>query len=316
MFHVQALRSILNGGLINSAPLWVVLLLTVLSATLWFLTDIWRLVILPIWLLGLLVLAATVLYQYKLFIPIASPIVAAMVSVFARYAIDVARRKQERDWLRNSFGSYVSPQIMEQIERGEIEPGVNGKKMNICVQFSDIRQFTYRAEMMQPDELNDFLNKYFTAMTRIIHAHGDTVDKFIGDGIMAFYGAPSQLENNARSAVEASLQMLERTKSLSIELKLNPPLAIGIGLHLGEATVGHFGSDERHEYTAIGDTVNLASRVESLTKEKGCALLVTKSVLAQVPQLASGFIPLGNTEVRGHTPVDLYGTARYEVDFK
>jgi class 3 adenylate cyclase len=161
------------------------------------------------------------------------------------------------------------------------------------------------------------LNRYFTEMTHCVHVHGGTVDKFIGDGMMCFFGAPQPLANSCESAVAAGKEMLTRLEALNKKFadeKLEP-LAIGIGLHFGEVVLGHVGSDDRHEYTAIGDAVNTASRVEGLTKGVGFTLVVSRDVWDQLSD-KQNFEELGAHKVKGRSAVALYGYigSRTEVD--
>jgi adenylate cyclase len=140
--------------------------------------------------------------------------------------------------------------------------GVNQK---ITVLFADIRCFTAISEKEKPENVVGLLNKYFSAMTEVICDHGGTLDKFTGDGLMAIFGAPTASEEDALNAVKAAIMMQKRLEPLNAELASEGygRISVGIGLHTGEATVGYIGSDMRSEYTAIGDTVNLASRLES-----------------------------------------------------
>jgi adenylate cyclase len=135
----------------------------------------------------------------------------------------------------------------------------------ITVLFADIRGFTAISEKENPEKIVGLLNQYFSAMSEIIFAHGGTLDKYIGDGLMAIFGAPTTTPEDALNAVKAAAAMQKRLISLNHELQAEgfSQISVGMGLHTGEATIGYVGSDKRSEYTAIGDTVNLASRLES-----------------------------------------------------
>ena len=188
------------------------------------------------------------------------------------------------------------------------QPGLGGQRYRICVLFADIRGFTERSESMTPEAALTLLNDYFNRVTACIHDAGGTVDKFLGDGIMAFFGVPQTLENPCEPAFQAARDMLARLESLNRELEARgePPIAIGVGLHAGEAVVGHVGSDTRHDYTAIGDTVNVASRLEGLTKDVNFPLVCSVTVIGA---LAGGaqFVALGERAIKGHRPVEVYG---------
>jgi class 3 adenylate cyclase len=179
------------------------------------------------------------------------------------------------------------------------------------VVFIDVRGFTARAEALGPETVITLLNRYFDQVITATHEHGGTIDKFMGDGIMAYFGAPQRIPNPAAAAVAASKQILNRMGRLNAQLRTEgtEPIEISIGIHAGEAVVGHIGSKERYEYTAIGDVVNVASRLESLTKEVGYALVCTRGVIEEVED-REGFVELGERPIRGHSPIELYGYDR------
>ncbi|MCU1309293.1 MAG: putative transrane sensor domain protein [Candidatus Angelobacter sp.] len=174
----------------------------------------------------------------------------------------VAHRK-----LRNQFSQYVSPEVVERIIEHGVELG--GTRRKITVLFSDIRGFTTLSERTAPENLVAQLNEYLSAMSEVIISHGGYLDKFIGDGILAIYGAPVEQKDAAWKAVSSAMKMLERLAELNAKWKAEGrnELDIGIGIHSGEAIVGNIGSWRKLEYTAVGDTVNTASRIESKTKQ-------------------------------------------------
>jgi adenylate cyclase len=308
LVHAQVLRSMLNGGLVQRASRALVGIFVVLGAALIFLSSGARTAI--IYVLYLVALAAGMLFALRSgwFFEAAGPAVAATLAVGGRFVNDAVLHARERATLRNAFGGYVSPQIMDEILAGRIAPGLGGNRERVCILFSDIRDFTTRSEHMAPEALIEMLNKYFNEMTRCVHEQGGTVDKFIGDGMMCFFGAPQPLANPAESGVAAARGMLERLDVLNatfVGLGL-PPLRIGIGLHVGEVIVGHVGSDERHEYTIIGDAVNTASRIEGLCKSVGYPLVVSKDVWAELSEQGK-FTPLGEHAVKGRSAVHVYG---------
>jgi len=199
---------------------------------------------------------------------------------------------------------------MRDLLAGRADAGTAGRRREVCLLFSDIRGFTTRSEKLPPEAVVALLNRYFEEMVAAIHSHGGTVDKFIGDGLMAFFGAPQALADPAAAVFAAGREMLDRLDRLNHALVAegDEPLAIGIGLHLGPAVIGNVGPAERHEYTAIGDAVNTCSRVEGLTKTLGCPLLVTDAVAAALPA-DSGLRPLGEVPIKGRAPVRVLGWA-------
>jgi adenylate cyclase len=160
---------------------------------------------------------------------------------------------------------------------------------------------------MTPEQVIAFLNRYFERVVGLIHDRGGSVVSFMGDGIMAVFGAPKPLDNPCRDAFEAARAMLQYVGELNRQFAVEgeKSMDIGIGLNLGPAVVGHVGASFRHDYTAIGDVTNVASRVEGLTKETGYHVVVTRAVADFLG--ASDLVPLGPMAIKGHTPVEVYG---------
>ena len=308
LVHAQVLRTMLNGGLVQPLGDWLVYGLALLGAALVFVRSSPLATGIYVLFIGLLAAATLLLLRQGWFLESAAPAMAATLAVSGRFVNDAFAEARERAMLRSAFGGYVSPQIMNEILAGRIQPGLGGKRQRVCILFSDIRDFTTRSEFMAPEQLIDMLNRYFSEMTQSVHAEGGTVDKFIGDGMMCFFGAPQPLERPAASAVACARDMLARLDRLNASLKAQgvAPIAIGIGLHVGEAVVGHVGSDDRHEYTVIGDAVNTASRVEGLSKKVGYALVISKDVWGELAD-RENFTPLGEQAVKGRSSVEVYG---------
>ena len=308
LVHAQILRSMLNGGLVGQVAPWVVVLLVLTGATFWLVPSTMPTRVILLVFLVALPIAAFLSLKQGVFVPMAGPMLAAVLGAGSRYVMGATDQARERALLRHSFGSYVSPQIMAEILAGNLHPGSGGQKRTVAILFSDIRDFTRRSEYMSPEDLIAMLNQYFTEMTQIVHDYDGTVDKFIGDGMMAFFGAPQRLDNPSQRAADAALHMLERVDVLNQKLQRQgvEPLRLGIGIHLGEVVIGHVGSTSRHEYTAIGDAVNTASRVEGLTKEVGYALLITQPVYAAITNKEQ-FAELGSKAIRGRSSVSVFG---------
>lgn len=189
---------------------------------------------------------------------------------------------KERDKVKNLFSKFHGSSVAEDLISKDI--GVGGQSKEVVVFFSDIRGFTAFSEKRSPEEVVEMLNEYFGVMVKIINSHGGVVDKFIGDAIMAVWGAPQGSDKDAHNAVRACLEMRKALEELN-ERRIardQPPINIGMGLHAGAAISGTIGSDERMEYTVIGNTVNTASRIEASTKAFGADLLISDTVIEKV----------------------------------
>jgi class 3 adenylate cyclase len=308
LLHGQVLRSMQAHGLIRDVSGILVMILSAVATLFWFGRGSWiKSGLFVIFFPGALLLSTSMLWQSRFF-PVASILLAGTFAFLARMSYEAWRQMLERRQLRNTFGHYVSPQIMNEILSGSIKPGLGGTRKRVCVLFSDIRSFTARSEQLQPEEVIGLLNTYFSEMTASVHKYGGTLDKFIGDGLMAFFGAPQSLDCPEKNALESAQDMLMRLNEVNKRLQLQgmEPLRIGIGLHCGEVIVGHVGSESRNEYTAIGDVVNIASRLEGLTKTLKYPVICS-SVVAEAVGHAGGLVDLGQQAVIGHSDIPVFG---------
>ena len=182
---------------------------------------------------------------------------------------------KERDKLKTTFGKYMTESVVEHLMAGKVALG--GESLTVTILFTDIRSFTSISEKMDAQALVGLLNEYFTEMVGIVMQHDGVVDKYIGDAIMAVFGAPVSRPEDAKNAVMAAVRMRQALSKLNVRLQERgiAPIATGIGLHTGEVVAGNIGSERRMEYTVIGDAVNLASRLESNTKTLGVNVLIS-----------------------------------------
>jgi adenylate cyclase len=218
----------------------------------------------------------------------------------------MGRGLEEREKLKETFGKFVNKEIAERVLKGEIKLG--GERVKAAVFFSDIRSFTAISEKLEPEEVVEFLNQYMTRMVNCVNRTFGVVDKYIGDAIMAVWGAPVSKGNDCENAINGALMMrkelMEFNKGRGGPKK--PIIKIGCGINFGPLLAGQIGSEERMEYTVIGDTVNLASRIESLNKPFGTDILVSMDVYNLVRSIYR-FEPMQKIKVKGKTePQQIY----------
>lgn len=177
---------------------------------------------------------------------------------------------------------YLPSQLVGEFYKNnaQLEPG--GENKEVTILFSDIRSFTKFSEQRSAEEVVLFLNEYLSRMTDVIFQFNGTIDKFIGDAIMTIFGAPFKAEDDALRAVKSAVSMIYELEKLNQKMQPQDKLYMGIGIHTGEAIVGNIGSDRRLDYTVIGDNVNLASRIEGLTKHYNCAILISETTYKQI----------------------------------
>ena len=216
------------------------------------------------------------------------PVEYTLLVLFILYALNLLlgyifelKNKQQ---LISNFSQYVPPQLVRQLNAESQQVALDGEWKNLTVLFSDLQDFTMISEQLNPKQLNILLNEYFNDMTEIIFKHEGTIDKYIGDAIMCLWNAPLEQKNHAQQAVEASLAMHQSLVKLSKRFVARgwPKLYMGIGINTGRAHVGNLGSKYRVSYTAIGDAVNLASRLETLTRTYRLPIIISEYTAQQL----------------------------------
>ena len=262
--------------------------------------------------LPVFMVAVTVLHQV---VPYGAILLAAVVPMaLALYE----RLGVERREIAQQFGTYVSPEVLRELGQNP-QLVRQGQRRTVTLLFSDVRGSTTIAEQMAPDVWIAQLNEYFSEMSDAIFATDGYLDKFMGDGIMAIWNAFGTQPNHAQRATMAAAQMLERLKLLNQrwqEQEGRVPLQIGIGLHTGEAIIGNVGSDRRAQYTAIGDTVNAASRIEALSKEFKAPLVISETTAALLCERLK-LVELGEAELKGRAaPVRIFKPEGFAGEIK
>lgn len=214
----------------------------------------------------------------------------------------------EKRKIRQSFQYYFSPAVMEEILKNPESLGLGGRRKEVTVLFSDIRDFTTITEQLPPDKLTGLLQEYFTEMSEEIFATDGVLDKFIGDAIMAFWGAPIDQPDHADRAVKASVNMIKKLKKLQKEWLAEgfPLVNAGIGVNTGVVTVGNMGSTQRFDYTLIGDEVNAAARLEGLNKDYKTNIIISEATKNKL-RITVKTKSLGEVLVKGKTkPIKIY----------
>jgi adenylate cyclase len=208
----------------------------------------------------------------------------------------------ERDRVRDLLGKVVSPEIAAQLLRSDLQLG--GEEREVTILFSDLRNFTTLSEQLPPHEVLTLLNRYLDRMSAVVEKHGGVIDKYIGDALMALFGAPVALPHAAARAIAAARDMRAALTELNRELAAEgkPPLALGIGINTARVIAGNMGSKTRLNYTVIGDGVNLAARLETLTKEADYAApIIVSEATAHAANATAELRALGRVTVKGKT---------------
>ena len=246
--------------------------------------------------------------QHHWVLSVAAPMLMLVVLYFLNMAYGFFTEARSRRLITGLFGTYVPRELVEQMSKNPEEFSMRGESRVMTVLFSDVRDFTSISEGLTAEQLKDMMNTYLTAMTEVIQEKLGTIDKYIGDAIMAFWGAPIANPQHARDGLEAAMEMQKRIRRLDPEFVKRgwPPLHIGVGLNCGEMNVGDMGSKFRRAYTVIGDAVNLSSRLEGLTKEYGVEILVSENVANAVPSYL--YREVDKVQVKGR----IEGVAIYE----
>lgn len=290
-------------AMIAGLPMLLVLLLVLSPKLHWML------------LAALSVLGLTVLIFYQLvtsqglLVSVIYPMLGLLIGFLVFQAYYVITAEFTTGFLRKAFASYVSPALVQQLIENPDQLSLGGQTREITILFSDIRSFTTISESMQPTELVEMLNEYLGEMTDIVMARNGTLDKYIGDAVMAFFNAPLDVPDHPAKAADTALAMQAALPELNTRFgeRFDQSLAIGIGLHTGEAVVGNIGAEKRFDYTAIGDTINLGARLESGTKQYGVSILISEPTRKALDD--SDFVcrHIDRIQVKGKTEaVDIY----------
>ena len=259
-------------------------------------------------LAGFAVSAQIALARYGIWQASAVPVVAIVATFIALALYRYRLLARERHHIRRVFKQYLAPQMVDRLVSSQRLPVLGAELRELTVLFCDLRGFTALSERLAPDALTRVANEFLSAASEAIHEYGGTVDKYIGDAIMAFWNAPLDQPDHAVLACRAGLRILEKVGALEeswIRDAGTPHLAIGVGINTGECSVGNFGSSRRFDYSAIGDTVNIAARLEGETTTYGYPILLGPETAARVSALAT--LRLDRARLRGRNePLEIH----------
>ena len=301
--HANVLESLLSGErmqpLNDGLRIVSLLILTGLSIAAFVALPVWAGALL--WLVSALALAVSgfLAFRVGVLVPVSVYAIATGLCLLSVLGWRLTGEERERSRVRQMFGRYVSDQVVEALLKSGNRPELGGQSQAMTVLFSDIRNFTTISERLNAKEVVEMLNTYFERACAPLLAQGGSIDKFIGDAIMVEFGSPLPLADHALRGVRAAIALRTVAEEFSVWMAHRfpdrnlPQFAVGIGLHSGEAVIGNIGSPTRMEFTAIGDTVNLASRLEGMTKEIGCAILASESTIVE----AGKTVVCGRSEV-------------------
>ncbi len=325
MVHLNALDNILKGDFRRDLPLTPVLagVLLLGLAVGWVLERrkiVFFVVAVGAAAVALAIGATGLLIGWSVMMPLAVPLAAFLAQQGAFATLKVREEQAKRDRIRGMFATYVAPALVDKMVQSGEEPRLGGVVEEITAYFSDIESFSSFSEQLPPELLVELMNEYLSACTDIVQAEGGTLDKYIGDAVVAMYGAPLTLPNHGHRAVVAALRVHRRCAELRAKWRAEQAqkgwpdivtnLQTRIGLNLGKAVVGNMGSHTRFNYTMMGDTVNLAARMESGAKSYGVYTLVTESVVEASRRAEPDvvlFRPLDRIVVKGRTrPVAVF----------
>jgi adenylate cyclase len=237
-------------------------------------------------LLGLIcTLLAFLLFRINWILSVTPIYLSLMISYLGTLGLRLTGEERERTKLRQMFGKYVSDEVVEKLLTKGHRPQLEGESLSVTTLFTDIRNFTTTSEKLNAREVVEMLNAFFSRICEPILREGGTVDKFIGDSIMAIFGSPVPYQDHARRALRAALAIQGEVEEFRSWMHQHfagmdlPEFAIGVGIHTGEAVIGNIGSPKRMEFTAIGDAVNLSSRLEGLTKQLGWVIVASSATI-------------------------------------
>jgi len=319
--HANIISGILNQT-IKHKPAWitgyefVILILVAVAVTLMLTFLPPALAALSSLAVMLAVIAGSMMaWNNHLILPLASPVLLVILLFILHMTYGFFIESRGKRQLAHMFGQYIPPELVDEMSQSGTEFSLEGESREMTVLFSDVRGFTTISEGLDPKQLTQLMNALLTPMTRVIHKNRGTIDKYMGDAIMAFWGAPLTDPQHAHHALYAAFGMMTELKVMQDEFRAKgwPEVNIGIGLNTGVMNVGNMGSEFRVAYTVLGDAVNLGSRLEGLTKAYGVNIIVSETTRAAVPEFV--FRELDLVRVKGkNEPVAIFEPIGHKND--
>ncbi|MBA6391510.1 adenylate/guanylate cyclase domain-containing protein [Colwellia sp. BRX10-3] len=313
--HANVLEGLLHPEILPHQPDWweaaIAIILFVLAVFCVFLFP--AIGPLPLMITGTLVMVITTYanfwlwQQHHISLMLTTSLLLIFLVGFYNLALGFFKENSQKKIIKSIFDQYVPPAHIDKMLADPSSVNLDGERKEMTVLFSDIRSFTSISESLSASDLKNLLNKYFNPITKSIFDHKGTIDKYVGDMVMAFWGAPLNDPEHAQNALKAALDMLDITTRLRVEFKQAglPEIYVGIGLNTGDMSVGDMGSEYRRAYTVLGDAVNLGARLESLTKYYGVECLVSENTKVQCPDYSFRFMDC--VKVKGKSePVTIF----------
>ena len=266
---------------------------------------------------ALVIFGTFLAWNNNLILPLASPMLLIVLLFMMHMSYGFFIESRGKRQLANLFGHYIPPELVDEMSESPEEYSLEGENREMTVLFSDVRGFTTISEGMDPKQLTQLMNALLTPMTRVIHKNRGTIDKYMGDAIMSFWGAPITDSEHARHALYAAMEMMDELKIMQEDFKQRgwPEVNIGIGLNTGDMNVGNMGSEFRMAYTVLGDAVNLGSRLEGLTKNYGVNIIVSETTKDAIPEFV--FRELDLVRVKGkNEPVAIFEPVGHKNDLE
>ena len=315
-YQATSIENILYNDFLKTVPMALNIFVAILGALLVYffirICSLYKSIVTSLSVILLYFLICSCCFYFGIIINVITPIVLFVITTIFAYSHKFILENKNKEKVKSAMGKYMSQDVMKRVIQDIDNLGLGGKRANVTVLFSDIRGFTSMSEQMSPQQVSEILNEYFTEMEPIITQHNGIINKFIGDAVMAVFGEPIQDKNHAINAVKCAYAMLQKVKELQKKWAQEdkPKIEIGIGIATGEVFVGNIGSINRMEYTVIGDTVNLASRLEGYNKTYKTKLLISPTTYENIKGFVD-VIKISDVQIRGKAnKMDIYEVLR------